>query len=159
MILLEPDGAEPAVDPILDILKNAKTIAVVGLSSKPFRPSFGVSEYLLEAGYKIIPVNPLERAVHGLPSYASLDDIPGDIDIVDVFRKSEDVPPVAESAIRKHAKVLWLQQGIVNEAAAAKARAAGLIVVMDACTMIEHRKRLGQLVICFFPPFFRFLTR
>jgi len=145
MIVLLPDGYQPSADPILDILKNAKTIAVVGISSKPFRVSFGVSEYLKNAGYTILPVNPQETEVHGLKCYASLEDVPGSVDIVDVFRRSEDVPPVANSAIRKSAKVLWLQQDIVNEAAGEKARAAGLIVVMDACTLVEHRRRAREL--------------
>ncbi|HKT48376.1 MAG TPA: CoA-binding protein [Candidatus Acidoferrales bacterium] len=129
----------------MDILKKSRSIAVVGLSSKPYRPSFEVAKHLLEAGYTIVPVNPLEREVHGLKAYASLEDVPGEIDIVDVFRRSEEVAPVAEAAIRKGAKVLWLQQGIVNEAAGAKAQAAGLTVVMDACMLIEHRRHRAQL--------------
>ena len=145
MMALLPDGYPPSADPILDILKNAKTIAVVGISSKPFRASFGVSEYLKNAGYTIIPVNPQETEVHGLKCYASLEDVPGSVDIVDVFRRSEDVPPVADAAIRKGARVLWLQQGIINEEAGEKARAAGLVVVMDACTFVEHRRRRREL--------------
>ena len=145
MIVLYPEGHTAPGDPILDILKNAKTIAVVGISSKRFRPSFGVSEYLLNAGYKIVPVNPNETEVHGLRCYRALEDVPEEIDVVEVFRKAEDVPPVTEGAIQKGAKVLWLQQGIVNEAAGEKARAAGLTVVMDACMMVEHRKRRGEL--------------
>lgn len=145
MIVLLPEGHKPSGDPILDILKDAKSVAVVGISSKRFRPSFGVSEYLLSAGYKIAPVNPNEREVHGLRCYAALEDVPEAIDIVDVFRKAEDVPPVVESAIRKGAKVLWLQEGIVHEEAGEKARAAGLTVVMDACMLVEHRKRMREL--------------
>ena len=145
MIVLLPDGYPPSADPILDILKKAKTIAVVGISSKPFRASFGVSEYLKGAGYTIIPVNPQETEVHGLKCYASLEDVPGSVDVVDVFRRSKDVPPVADAAIRIGAKVLWLQQGIVNDTAGEKARAAGLIVVMDACTWVEHRRRKSEL--------------
>ncbi len=145
MIVLFPDGYQPSADPVLDILKNAKTIAVVGISSKPQRASFGVSEYLKNAGYTIIPVNPQETEVHGLKCYASVEDVPGSIDVVDVFRRSEDVPPIADGAIRKGAKVLWLQQGIVNEVAGEKARAAGLFVVMDACTLVEHRRRKSEL--------------
>jgi len=140
MILLCPEGAPPSADPIRDIFNNTKTIAVVGLSSKPYRPSFEVSAYLLRAGYRIVPVNPLEAEVHGLRAYASVDDVPGEVDVVEVFRKSEDVPPVAEGAIRKRAKVLWLQQGIVNEDVAKRALAAGLTVVMDACMLVEHRR-------------------
>jgi len=145
MRVLLPDGYSGSKDPILDILQSARTIAVVGLSSKPFRPSGGVAEYLLAVGYKIIPVNPNENEVFGLRSYASLEEVPDAVDIVDVFRKAPDVPPVADAAIRKGAKTLWLQQGIVNEEAGEKARAAGLVVVMDACMFVEHRKRKGQL--------------
>jgi predicted CoA-binding protein len=145
MIVLLPDGYPPSADPILDILKDAKAIAVVGISSKPFRASFGVSEYLKNAGYTIIPVNPQETEVHGLQCYASLEDVPGSVDIVDVFRRSEDVPAVADAAIRKGAKVLWLQQNIINEEAGEKARAAGLVVVMDACALVEHRRRAHEL--------------
>jgi predicted CoA-binding protein len=146
MIVLLPDGQEPSVDPILDILKNAKSVAVVGISSKPFRASYGVSEYLLRAGYKIFPVNPNETEVHGLPCYANLEAVPETVDIVDVFRKAEDVPPVVDSAIAVSAKVLWLQEGILHEEAGEKARAAGLTVVMDACMLKEHRRRMRQLV-------------
>jgi len=145
MIVLLPDGYQPSADPVLDILKNAKTIAVVGISSKPHRASFGVSEYLKNAGYAIVPVNPQETEVHGLECYPSVEDVPGSIDVVDVFRRSEDVPPVADGAIRKGAKVLWMQQGIVNEVVGEKARASGLIVVMDACMLVEHRRRKSEL--------------
>ena len=145
MILLRPEGARRSGNPILEIFKNTKRIAVVGLSSKPHRPSFEVSGYLLRAGYEIVPVNPREAEVHGLRAYASLDEAPGEIDVVEVFRKSEDVPPVAEAAIRRRAKVLWLQQGIVNEGAAEKALAAGLTVVMDACMLVEHRRLMSQM--------------
>jgi predicted CoA-binding protein len=140
-----PDDALPSTDPILNILKSAKTIAVVGLSSNPARPSFGVTHYMQSRGYRIIPVNPNETEVLGEKSYAHLEDVPEKIDIVDVFRKSPDVPPIAESAIRIGAKVLWLQLGIENAAAAAQARAAGLIVIEDACILIEHRNRLQAL--------------
>jgi len=145
MIVLLPDGQERPADPILDILKSAKTIAVVGISSKRFRPSFEVSQYLLTAGYRIVPVNPYEAEVHGLRCYASLEDVPESIDVVDVFRKAEDVPPVVDSAIRKGARVVWMQQGIIHAEAGERARAAGLTVVMDACMFVEHRKRARQL--------------
>ena len=128
-------------DPIADLLRSSHTIAVVGLSSNPCRPSYEVASYLQSAGYKIIPVNPNESEVLGAKSYARLEDIPEPIDIVDVFRRSEDVPPVADSAIAIHAKVLWLQQEITHPASAEKARAAGLTVVEDACLLIEHKKR------------------
>ena len=145
MRVLLPDGAEaatrPGADPIADILKKYKIIAVVGLSSNPMRPSHGVTEHMQAAGYRIIPVNPNETEVLGEKSYARLEDVPEKIDIVDVFRRAEAVPPVVESAIRVGAKVVWLQLGIENDAAAEKARAAGLTVIEDACILIEHRKR------------------
>jgi predicted CoA-binding protein len=145
MKVLLPDSAEaatrPGADPIADILKKYKTIAVVGLSSNPMRPSHGVTEQMQAAGYRIIPVNPNETEVLGEKSYARLEDVPEKIDIVDVFRRAEEVPPVVESAIRAGAKVVWLQLGIENDAAAEKARAAGLTVIEDACILIEHRKR------------------
>jgi predicted CoA-binding protein len=141
MRVLLPDVADASADPILGILKKYKTIAVVGLSSDPSRPSHEVSAYMQAAGYRIIPVNPNEREVLGEKSYARLEDVQEKIEIVDVFRKAEDVPPVAEGAIRAGAKVLWMQLGIENEEAAEKARAAGLIVVEDACMFVEHRKR------------------
>ncbi len=145
MRVLLPDGVDvatrPGADPIADILKKYKTIAVVGLSSNPMRPSHGVTEHMQAAGYRIIPVNPNETEVLGEKSYARLEDVPEKIDIVDVFRRAEEVPPVIESAIRVGAKVVWLQLGIENDAAAEKGRAAGLTVIEDACILIEHRKR------------------
>jgi hypothetical protein len=145
MRVLLPDGIKAATDPILEILKNYKTIAVVGLSSNPARPSYGVTEYMQSAGYRIIPVNPNETEVLGEKSYARLEDVPGKIEIVDVFRRAEDVPPVVESAIRVGAKVVWMQLGIENADAAERARAAGLIVVEDACVLVEHRRRVRDL--------------
>jgi uncharacterized protein len=124
------------------LLKSAKTIAVVGLSSHRWRPSYGVSEYMQSAGYRIIPVNPNETEVLGEKSYAALDEIPGQIDIVDIFRRSEFVPDLVDAAIRIHAKCVWMQEGVVHEEAAAKARAAGLEVIMDRCILKEHRKML-----------------
>ena len=140
-----PDGTPPSADPIFDILKSAKTIAVVGLSSNHARPSFGVTLYMQARGYRIIPVNPNEIEVLGEKAYARLEDVPEKIDIVDVFRKSPDVPPVAKSAILIGAKVLWMQLGIENFGAAAQARAAGLIVIEDSCILTEHRNRLQAL--------------
>jgi predicted CoA-binding protein len=140
-----PDGAKSGTDIILGLLKKYKTIAVVGLSSNPMRPSFGVTEYMHSVGYRIIPVNPNETEVLGEKSYARLEDVPEKIDIVNVFRRAEDVPPVVESAIRIGAKVVWMQQGIENEEAAEKARAAGLVVIEDACILVEHRRRVGEL--------------
>jgi uncharacterized protein len=145
MRVLLPDGVSAAVDPILEILKKYKTIAVVGLSSNPGRPSYGVTEYMQSAGYRIIPVNPNETEVLGEKSYARLEDVPEKIEIVDVFRRAENVPPVVESAIRVGAKVVWVQLGIEHAAAAERARAAGMIVVEDACILVEHRRRAKQL--------------
>src|SRR5271165_3018845 len=141
MILDLPANTPNSPATVTDLLRHSKTIAVVGLSSNPRRPSHEVASYLQSVGYKIIPVNPNESAVLGQKSYARLEDVPELIDIVDVFRRLEEVPPIADSAIAIHAKALWLQQGITNEQAAAKARAAGLLVVEDACLFVEHRKR------------------
>jgi predicted CoA-binding protein len=140
-----PDGAAAGAETILELLKKYRTIAVVGLSSNPARPSFGVTEYMQEAGYRIIPVNPNETEVLGEKSYARLEVVPEKIDIVNIFRRAEDIPPVVESAIRIGAKVVWMQSGIENEGAAKKARAAGLVVVEDACILVEHRRRAGEL--------------
>jgi predicted CoA-binding protein len=145
MRVLLPDSASAAADPILGILKDYKTIAVVGLSSNPARASYEVTDYMQSAGYRIIPVNPKETEVLGAKSYARLEDVPGKIEIVNVFRRAEDVPPVVESAIRVGAKVVWMQLGIENRAAAERARAAGLLVVEDACILVEHRRRVKQL--------------
>jgi len=143
-----PEGAQsvanPSADPITEILKTQKTIAVVGLSSNPMRPSHGVTAYMQAAGYRIIPVNPNETEVLGEKSYARLEDVPEKIDIVDIFRRAEEVPRVVESAIRVGAKVVWMQLGIESEEAAEKARAAGLMVVEDACILVEHRKRVTR---------------
>ena len=128
-------------DVVAQILRGSRTIAVVGLSSNPMRPSYGVAEYLKTAGYRIIPVNPNETEVLGEKAYARLEDIPEQVDVVDVFRRAEEVPAVAESAIRIGARVLWMQLGIENAAAAEKARAAGLVVVEDACLLVEHKRR------------------
>ena len=138
-------GMSAGVDPITRILRESKTIAVVGLSSNPLRPSHEVSEYMQRAGYRIIPVNPKETEVLGEKSYARLEDVPEKIDIVDIFRRAEFVPPVVESAIRVGARVVWMQLGIEDEEAAEKARGAGLAVVEDACMLVEHRKRKQSL--------------
>ena len=122
------------------ILKSTKTIAVVGLSGNPMRPSFGVSEYMQDAGYRIIPVNPTEETILGEKVYASLSAIPEPVDCVDVFRKPDAVPEIVDEAIAIGAKSVWLQEGVVHEEAAAKARAAGLDVVMDRCILKEHRR-------------------
>ena len=128
-------------DPILEILQNSKTIAVVGLSANPSRASYGVAAYMQGAGYRIIPVNPNEREVLGEKSYARLEDVPEKVDIVNIFRRPEDVPPVVESAIRIGARTVWMQLGITNDSAAEKARTAGLNVVEDKCIMVERRRR------------------
>ena len=133
-----------AVDAIGELLKSARTIAVVGLSSNRMRPSYGVAEYMKNAGYEIIPVNPNETEVLGERAVAKLEDIRGHVDIVDVFRRPEFVPQVAESAIAIGAKALWLQEGVVHEAAAKRARDAGLFVVMDRCILKEHARRIRQ---------------
>ena len=145
MRVLLPDSASAAADPILGILKDYRTIAVVGLSSNPARASYEVTDYMQSAGYRIIPVNPKETEVLGAKSYARLEDVPWKIEIVNIFRRAEDVPPVVESAIRVGAKVVWMQLGIENRAAAERARAAGLLVVEDACILVEHRRRAKQL--------------
>jgi predicted CoA-binding protein len=145
MRVVLPNGTKSSADPIIDILQAYRTIAVVGLSANPIRPSFEVTEYMQAAGYRIIPVNPNETEVLGEKSYARLEDVPEKIGIVNVFRRAEDVPPVVESAIRVGAKVVWMQLGIENEEAAEKARAAGLVVVEDACILVEHRKRFHAL--------------
>lgn len=130
-------------DPIRDLLAESKVIAVVGLSSKPHRPSYGVARYLQSVGYKVVPVNPKETDVLGEKSYARLEDVPIHVDIVDVFRRSEFVPPVVESAIAIGAKAVWLQEGVIHEEAAERARQAGLQVVMDRCTLKEHARRFN----------------
>lgn len=127
---------------IAEILQSARTIAVVGVSSKRYRPSYGVTEYMQRAGYRIIPVNPQETEVLGEKSYPDLDSVPEPIDIVDIFRRSEFVPEIVEAAIRKGAKAIWMQEGVIHEDAARRAEAAGLAVVMDHCILKEHR-RLG----------------
>lgn len=131
-------------DEIDRILKETRRIAVVGISSKPGRPSLTVANYLLSQGYEIIPVNPNLQEVLGRKCYPDLESVPGEIDVVDIFRKPQDVLPIVEGAIRKGAKVVWMQEGIVNEEAAQKAREAGLTVVMDRCMLKEHLKREGR---------------
>jgi uncharacterized protein len=126
------------------LLRSAKTIAVVGLSSRRSRPSYGVSEYMQASGYRIIPVNPNETEILGEKSWASLEEIPEHVDIVDIFRRPECVPEIVDSAIRIGAKGIWMQEGVVNDEAAGKARAAGLEVVMDRCILKEHRKMLAK---------------
>ena len=127
------------------ILKENKVIAVVGLSAQWHRPSNFAAKYMIDHGYTVIPVNPQYDEVLGQKCYKSLRDIPGQVDMVDCFRKAEDIPPLVDDAIAIRARVLWMQLGVVNEAAAEKARAAGLEVVMDHCVKIEHARLFGGL--------------
>ena len=124
---------------ILELLNSSRTIAVVGLSSRRFRPSYGVAQYMQEQGYRIIPVNPQEAEVLGERAFASLDDVKEKVDVVNIFRRSEHVPEIVDAAIRIGARSVWMQEGVVHNEAAAKARAAGLEVVMDRCILKEHR--------------------
>lgn len=135
-------GAVPAkTDEISEVLKHAKTIAVVGLSSSPLRPSYGVAAYLQTHGYRIIPVNPNIKGALGEKAYATLADVPEKIDLVNVFRRPEFVPEVVDQAIALKVPAFWMQEDVVHDAAAAKARKAGIFVVMDRCILKEHRKR------------------
>jgi hypothetical protein len=127
-----------------NLLRNSRTIAVVGLSNRRSRPSYGVSEYMQSKGYRIIPVNPNETEILGEKVWASLEEIPERVDIVDIFRRPECVPEIVDSAIRIGAKGIWMQEGVVHDEAAGKARAAGLEVVMDRCILKEHRKMLAR---------------
>ncbi len=129
-------------DPIAKLLQNSKTIAVVGISDNPMRPSFGVSEYMQQHGYRIIPVNPQVREVLGEKSYATLAEIPDKIDILNIFRKPQFVPDLVDEAIQLKIPAIWMQEDVVHEEAAAKARAAGVFVVMDKCILKEHRARI-----------------
>jgi predicted CoA-binding protein len=130
-----------ATDKIGELLKRSKTIAVVGLSDSPLRPSYGVSAYMQSHGYRIIPVNPEIKGALGEKAVPSLDHVKEKIDIVDVFRRSEFVPAVVDEAIRLKVPAIWLQEGVVHEEAAEKARQAGILVVMDRCILKEHRAR------------------
>ena len=130
-------------DPIYDLLTRAKTIAVVGLSDSPLRPSHGVSAYMQSRGYKIIPVNPQIAEALGEQSYPSLLDVPGKIDVVDVFRRPEYVDEIVEQAIQLKIPAIWLQEDVINDRAAEKARRAGIFVVMDRCILKEHRARFS----------------
>jgi len=142
-----PDAGSPqasassAGDPASELLKTSRTIAVVGLSSRRHRPSYGVAQYLQSVGYRVIPVNPAETEVLGEKCYARLEDVPDSVDIVDVFRRSEFVLEVVESAIRIRARGVWMQEGVMHPEAAERARRAGLVVVMNACILKEHIKR------------------
>ena len=126
-----------------EILEQSRVIVVVGLSPREERDSHRVAKYLQAQGYRIIPVNPIAEEILGEQCYPSVTDVPEEIDVVDVFRRSEDVPPVVEEAIRKGAKVVWMQLRIVNEEAAERARAHGMEVVMDRCMLVEHGRWKG----------------
>jgi predicted CoA-binding protein len=130
-----------ATDEIGELLKRTKTIAVVGLSDSPLRPSYGVSAYMQSHGYKIIPVNPSIKGSLGERAVASLAEIEEKIDMVDVFRRSEFVPELVDEAIRLKVPAIWLQEDVIHEEAAEKAREAGIFVVMDKCILKEHRRR------------------
>jgi predicted CoA-binding protein len=130
------------MDSIRDVLKKSKTIVVVGLSDNPLRASHGVSAYMQMQGYRIIPVNPNCDFVLGEKSYPSLLDVPEKIDIVNIFRRSEFVPPIVDQAIQLKVPAIWMQEGVIHEASAEKARQAGIFVVMNACILKEHRNAL-----------------
>jgi len=138
---MNPSLEPPAGDRVTEALKNSRTIAVVGLSSRRHRPSYGVAEYMQSAGYRIIPVNPNETEVLGEKCYARLEDVPERIDMVNVFRRSEFVPDIVESAIRIGARAVWMQERVIHHEAAESARRAGLFVTMDSCILKEHIKR------------------
>ncbi len=135
------------MEDIQEILTSTHSIAVVGLSNNPDRPSYAVAAYLQRAGYKIVPVNPRITSTLGEKAYPTLRDVPGRVDVVQIFRRAEAVPAIVDEAIAIGAKAVWMQTGIVHQDAAARAKAAGLKVVMDACMMVEHRHRRarGQL--------------
>ncbi len=133
----------PKSDPIREILERAKTIAVVGLSDSPLRPSHGVSAYMQSRGYRIIPVNPTISEALGEKSYASLLDVPEKIDIVNIFRRPEFVQEIVNQAIQLKIPAVWMQEEVINERAAEKARQAGIFVAMDLCILKEHRARFG----------------
>jgi predicted CoA-binding protein len=126
-------------DTIAKILRDFRTVAVVGLSDKPERPSLGVASYLQSLGYRIVPVNPRVSSVLGEEAYPELSSIPFKVEVVDIFRRSEDVLPVVEAGIAKGVRAIWMQEGIVNQEAAEKAEEAGILVVMNRCMLKEHR--------------------
>ena len=152
MQILIPDNLkqEFGADPLVDIFKRYRTVAVVGLSSNPDRASNHVGEYIKAVGYRMIPVNPNEREVFGEKSYPDLESAataiaPQEIEIVDIFRRPENIPPVVDSAINIGTKVIWMQLGIEHAEAAARAFFGGLVVVMDACFFVEHKRRRSSL--------------
>ena len=136
-------ASRPETDPIRDLLSGAKTIAVVGLSDSPLRPSHGVSAYMQSRGYKIVPVNPTIAEALGEKSYPSLLDVVEKIDIVNVFRRPEFVDEIVDQAIQLRIPAIWMQEGVINERAADKARKTGMFVAMDLCILKEHKARFG----------------
>jgi uncharacterized protein len=134
-------ASQTVADPITEVLQRAKTIAVVGLSDNPLRPSHGVAAYLQTQGYRIVPVNPQIQSALGEKAYPSLLDVPEKIDIVDIFRRPEFVEEVVDQAIQLTVPAIWMQEEVIHEKAAQKARAAGIFVVMDRCILLEHRAR------------------
>jgi predicted CoA-binding protein len=130
-------------DPIRELLQRSKTIAVVGLSNSPMRPSYGVSAYMQSRGYRIIPVNPAISEALGEKSYASLLEIPEKIDMVNIFRRPEFVEEIVDQAIQLKVPAIWMQEGVINQKAAAKAEKAGIFVLMDLCILKEHRAQFG----------------
>jgi uncharacterized protein len=133
----------PDTDSITGLLERSRTIAVVGLSTNPLRPSHGVSAYMQTQGYRVIPVNPKIQGSLGEKSYASLLDVPEKIDIVNIFRRSEFVEEIVDQAIRLKVPAIWMQESVVHEKAAEKARKAGILVIMDRCILKEHKARFG----------------
>jgi len=136
-------ATHPQADPIRDLLQRSKTIAVVGLSDSPMRPSYGVSAYMQAHGYKIIPVNPAIVEALGEKSYPSLLEVPEKIDIVNIFRRPEFVEEIVDQAIQLKVPAVWMQEEVINHKAAEKAERAGLFVVMDLCILKQHRARFG----------------
>ena len=142
--LVEAGIPSPVDDVATRILRDFRRVAVVGISDRPERDSYHVAAYLQRVGYTIIPVNPNLREVLGERCWQSLDAVPGPVDVVDVFRRSDMVDPVVDAAIRIGARAIWMQDGVINESAAARARAAGLLVVMDRCMLRDHTAGVGR---------------
>ena len=135
-------ASRPETDPIRELLQRSKTIAVIGLSDSPMRPSYGVSAYMQSRGYRIIPVNPRIDEALGEKSYASLAEVPEKIDIVNIFRRPEYVPEIVDQAIELKIPAVWMQEGVIHQKAAEKAEKAGIFVAMDLCILKEHKARL-----------------
>lgn len=134
-------ASRPETDPIRDLLQRSKTIAVVGLSDSPMRPSYGVSAYMQSHGYNIIPVNPLINESRGEKAYPSLREVPEKIDIVNIFRRPEYVEAIVDQAIELKVPAVWMQEGVINQKAAEKAEKVGIFVAMDLCVLKEHQAR------------------